>query len=544
MATPAFLAQPTIQRIPTLIEEVCTYQVLVPRFQRPFIWTDEQRVELMRSIYAGLPIGSLMVWRTKAHDELSFYRLPGSQAEEPEKGGVRQFLLDGHQRVTTLVTALAVGDPGKLEAEVAEGYREVRSIYFDLESSEDEGDSAGFVLERKRPTRPKTWLPLSILFDSFALHEFQAGLVKAGHPREVVNRTDKVVSRFKDYSIPVVPIVTDDIELATKSFQRVNSAGTKMSEVHMASALAFSRFDLNGKITEVKAALGSEGWHEIDEQRVLDTCKSLLGLEIRMRTLTNLVDALRSDESVLDRAQRALITAARFLRRRCDIHGPQTLPYSFQIVLLAAVLDPFADDPDDDTHDDVLCQWLWATTYAEYFAGISSTGLRRAREHLTNIIDSEFEAPPDLNRRVFAPGRFDFRSARTRAMALTMAELYPADARGNQRDRFSLLDAKGANAVGQLFTRDELGGDPHLTESVENRILGAPRELNQIRSKIRDLEFDREQLASHGIDREGSAALRKHDYRAALRHRRAVLVTREREFVENELGFEYDDSMQ
>ena len=67
MPSPAYLAQPNIQRLPSLLRDIQSGEIRIPRFQRPFVWEDDQRLDLFRSIYEGIPIGSILIWRTKDH---------------------------------------------------------------------------------------------------------------------------------------------------------------------------------------------------------------------------------------------------------------------------------------------------------------------------------------------------------------------------------------------------------------------------------------------------------------------------------------------
>ncbi len=58
---------------------------IVPPFQRPPVWTEEQKVRFIESIWHGLPLGSYVVNRT-----LDLRR-------------VDNWLLDGQQRITAIV---------------------------------------------------------------------------------------------------------------------------------------------------------------------------------------------------------------------------------------------------------------------------------------------------------------------------------------------------------------------------------------------------------------------------------------------------------
>jgi len=61
MANPSYLIQPNIQRLPSLIQDIQTGEIRVPRFQRPFVWKIQQCLDLFKSIYDGIPIGSILL---------------------------------------------------------------------------------------------------------------------------------------------------------------------------------------------------------------------------------------------------------------------------------------------------------------------------------------------------------------------------------------------------------------------------------------------------------------------------------------------------
>lgn len=106
--TPSYVSQPQVIDLPKLLADVASGHIQVPRFQRPFVWEDERRVELLRSLRAGIPIGSLLVWRTSQSRLPSFDAIAGVKIPRPEKGQTISYLLDGHQRLTTLFSYYGV----------------------------------------------------------------------------------------------------------------------------------------------------------------------------------------------------------------------------------------------------------------------------------------------------------------------------------------------------------------------------------------------------------------------------------------------------
>ena len=52
-----------------LVEQVAAGKVRIPRFQRPFVWKQEDLHQLLDSVLRGIPIGSILVWDTEERIE-------------------------------------------------------------------------------------------------------------------------------------------------------------------------------------------------------------------------------------------------------------------------------------------------------------------------------------------------------------------------------------------------------------------------------------------------------------------------------------------
>ncbi|MGV7197330.1 DUF262 domain-containing protein, partial [Xanthomonas axonopodis] len=48
----------------SLIEDIKQGRIKIPKFQRPYVWDDEQALKLLDSIANSYPIGSILIWRT------------------------------------------------------------------------------------------------------------------------------------------------------------------------------------------------------------------------------------------------------------------------------------------------------------------------------------------------------------------------------------------------------------------------------------------------------------------------------------------------
>ena len=54
-----------VELISTLISGINKGEIKIPKFQRKFVWKDDQAIDLLDSLANNYPVGSLLLWRTK-----------------------------------------------------------------------------------------------------------------------------------------------------------------------------------------------------------------------------------------------------------------------------------------------------------------------------------------------------------------------------------------------------------------------------------------------------------------------------------------------
>lgn len=530
------LTQPIVQRLPVILDEIAEGALLIPKFQRPFIWSDDQRLELLDSIRQGMPIGSLVIWHTSDHRLRTYRHLGPFALPEPRQGhGGYTYLLDGHQRLSTLYGALR--DEVKTEViDAEEGVGDGSSprwpIFYDLERDEFRLSS--------RVTRPSTtWLPMSWLFSPVALYEYQRKLIGAGHSR-LARNAEALANTFKDYQIPSIPIVTEDLWQVTVSFQRLNRQGTKMNEVHMINALtSTSEFDLNERLRQIAEQLAPSGWGEIDHQILLDTIKLSQSLDIHTAAPWEVVQALHESPSLLDELATHVKHAAEFLSRSCRVEGQPALPYKYQLTILADAARQNGG-PLRGAAAEALTRWFWLTTYTEYFSRMTGTQLRHAVEHVRAIVTKGASPwPRDLPRDVSPIDRFDFNSVRSRALVLLLLQREPRGPDGGPTDAAELVAEMGVEAVPKIFSARDLG-ERASSNGPENRWIVAPKRARALLSALTALEgAERDELLeSHAIPDAAVRDLARGDVAGFLSSRRKHLRAIEKRFVES-LGLTY-----
>ena len=82
-------------KLAAILDQIDSRSVLLPEFQRGYVWNRDQVRGLMRSLYRGYPVGGLLTWETQADGSLVRRAALASPA-------LRMLTLDGQQRITSL----------------------------------------------------------------------------------------------------------------------------------------------------------------------------------------------------------------------------------------------------------------------------------------------------------------------------------------------------------------------------------------------------------------------------------------------------------
>lgn len=206
-------------KLSTLLDEVDSGIVMLPEFQRGYVWNRDQVRGLMRSVYRGYPVGSLLMWESATDDVAVRGDIAGS--------GVRHLLLDGQQRITSLYGVIRGTPPPFFE-----GHEQAfTGLYFNVESEE-----FAFYQPNKMKGDP-LWIDVSTLFREgigpyFSL--FQEVPEQAQIYLERLNQLNQIFDR--DFSIEKITGTKLTVDEVVDIFNKVNSGGTKLSKGDLALA--------------------------------------------------------------------------------------------------------------------------------------------------------------------------------------------------------------------------------------------------------------------------------------------------------------------
>lgn len=346
---------PQVVPVRQLLKWVSQGILRAARFQRPFVWNRARVVDLFDSIRKQYPIGTLLLWvpheRQPSRDTLGPLRL-----REP-KGGITKLIIDGQQRLTSIVGVLLfdktnlpddLDDPGMWE------------LWFDA-------DERRF---RHAPTPhttlPASWIEVPSLINTTKLQDASSKM-RARLEREESSEQMSLLSpesrwrtrssqierewqnaaeALANYQLPVVEFHTDDLRMAVESFSRLNRGGQKLSVDQMWSALTKPGGDeanladlIDTTVREVKDL----GYGRLDRMAMFRLILLELGHD-PFRTDWNRLAEERKEktqnrmEATARRCHTALLSALRFLREDMALPSLRLLPYNGLLVALAVYL--------------------------------------------------------------------------------------------------------------------------------------------------------------------------------------------------------------
>ncbi|MBG0816932.1 DUF262 domain-containing protein [Planomonospora sp. ID82291] len=202
-----------------LLHQIDNGTVLLPEFQRGYVWNRDQVRGLMRSLYKGYPVGGLLLWET----EPDMASVRGSSPD----GGVRLLLLDGQQRITSLYEVVRGRPPEFFEGDPAA----FTGLRFNVEDETFEFYGPAKMRDDVR------WVDVTRLFTEGLepfIREFGRFPEKFATYLERLNRLSNLLQR--EFHEEKITGPDKDVDVVVDIFNRVNSGGTALSKGDLALA--------------------------------------------------------------------------------------------------------------------------------------------------------------------------------------------------------------------------------------------------------------------------------------------------------------------
>lgn len=393
------------RKLLSLLDDVKTGKLVIPDFQRDFVWTRKQIEELLNSVINRYFIGTILVLESPTSNLRFAPRvIRGVQADPRSQANVN-YVLDGQQRITSLYYAFY--EPS---VELAEDSLPTR-FYLNLNGSQEAvgvqkmddllrrlypDKEARKMLEKYSEVLAQTTgidirqYPSMASFRSpEALTEYLSahGANLAADKRDELNR---LLQSILDYEIAVValPDKTPDEEIVS-TFERINRLGTRLDIFDLAVA---RYYPLGIRLNDLKKKLESNIvpvriLDFLDTEAVLKVMALAKGSEPKNKNLLGLVD-VRGDrnkaqaefytrwEAACEYLKKAVLRMQEVygaVRLRAKANRISLIPYTSMAVPLASSLDQAESLGNAKELYDKIDLWYWTAVFSGRYAGAVDT---------------------------------------------------------------------------------------------------------------------------------------------------------------------------
>lgn len=363
----------------------------VPQLQREFVWNPLQARRLVDSIYRGLPVGTLLVWRARSNqNQYHLQKAHGILPSYRSKNKEIWFLIDGQQRLSVLYKAK---NPSLItNADKKELDFERLCFLFDKKAE------SHFVFPR-RPS-PGIHVPVSRILKSNWRSTFRE--LSEGRIAAIENCRSKLLG----YKIPITFVETTDLEEVREAFLRINSGGLRISKADHAFTRA-SRLDLRQLVEDIRKDL-PRGFEDIKPRALQAAVSVITGqADIRSRAIERAVVNLEKEGIERGKPTRdftrkwsdisaCIKKAVDYLGKPLGVINFTFLPSENMVPMLAYFFHCNNGAQPTNIQRREIKKWFWATAVAHRFVG---------RGYDTHIADDlKFFRRLGKNRK----GRFEF----------------------------------------------------------------------------------------------------------------------------------------
>lgn len=211
---------PNSLSVSAILGLIASGDIAIPEIQRPFVWKKKQVRDLLDSLYKGYPTGYLIIWKN-----------PNVKLKDGSMSAGKKILIDGQQRVTALMTAIA-GIP-VINADYKK--ERVKIAFNPFEALSEDKDAEIFAVQDQSHLKGKKWIPdiAEIFKNDFSVYSFISKYC-ADNPDMEPETLDKILTNLRSIGNRLIGVIelseSLDIDIVTDIFIRINSKGTALSQ--------------------------------------------------------------------------------------------------------------------------------------------------------------------------------------------------------------------------------------------------------------------------------------------------------------------------
>lgn len=332
-------------KIRQLVEDYRAGRIVIPEFQREYVWQKSKAPRLIDSLYRGFPISSLLLWASAEEAR------PRRRDPRPARSTQMSWLIDGQQRVITLARTLN-GDEGI-------------DVVFHPEQDE-------FRLANAATRTDRNWFHVSELWDDERYRELRRSLdgSRAADRREA---RFEAVRRILDYEVPLVRMVDHTFDDAVRAFARINTLGVRLKSEDIESAEVAARHSgfIADEVTPFLNEVQRQGFSRVSVMHLFRACAFVAKPDGRNRTPLHelergeVLSAWKETKKATERAIALIRSELGLVNMNILWSGALLVP----VIALCATMTSHSRDPK------AIAAWLALAALHHRYSGASETAL-------------------------------------------------------------------------------------------------------------------------------------------------------------------------
>ena len=363
-----------------LFSDIDSGRIKIPKFQRDFVWDQEQTARLIDSIIKGFPIGTFIFWKTR--EELRHIKNIGNvDLPDIPRGDSVFYVLDGQQRITSLY---AVRKGIRITKEGREvDYKDI-SINLAYEPDEDE-EIVGI-----EPSEDVSSISVYKLLNGSLM-----GLIDEYEKNEL-KKIEIYQKRLTGYDFSTIVISDYPIDIACEVFTRINTGGKELTLFEIMVAKTYDQgrdFDLAIEYDWLIDNKGSEKdledacFDTIPSSTVLQCISAHLRQQVRRKDILKLnkSEFIDSWETVKD----GIFYAVDHIRTQLRIPVSRLLPYNSLIVPFTYFFIRNDGKTPSNLQNKLLTQYFWWASLSNRFSSASEGKIALDLKRMDSILDEQ-----------------------------------------------------------------------------------------------------------------------------------------------------------
>ncbi|MGA1976725.1 MAG: DUF262 domain-containing protein [Bacteroidales bacterium] len=426
-----------------ILKDINKGKIQLPDFQRGWVWDDDRIKGIIASVAKSFPIGAVMLLET-GNETIRFKTKPVEGAPDVNGKVPEMLILDGQQRLTALYQAIITNRV--VTTQNAKKYQIKRWYYIDMVKAMDFGsdlEEAIFSINENKVITENIGrdivLDLSkeeyefknLMYPVCMVDEYDEWRTKFSeywdYDKDKIkfwNEFEKrIIKGFTGYMLPVIVMKKiNPKEAVCQVFEKVNTGGVSLSVFELLTA-SFASDDFDLKTDWLKIESDFKPFKILDKTSNIDIIQAITiyttyqrrkveelkggnenipAVSAKRREMLNL--SLSDYKNYRDQIVAGFIKASKILIEN-HIFNSRDIPYSTQLVPMAAILAKLGTEIDNIGNKNKLMRWFWCGVFGELYGSANETRYALDMVQVVDWIVANGSEPKTIYDANFSPSR-------------------------------------------------------------------------------------------------------------------------------------------